>query len=63
MVLMRIFGPKKDEVTGARTKLHNEELHDPDSSPVIVRVIKFEKNEMGGVCSSDGEETTGETQT
>jgi hypothetical protein len=56
MMLMRIFGPKKDEVTVEWRKLHNEELHDPDSSPVIVRVIKFEKNEMGGVCSSVGEE-------
>jgi len=28
-VLRRIFGPKKDEVTGERRKLHNEELNDP----------------------------------
>ena len=40
MVLRRIFGPKRDEVTGEWRKLHNEELHDPCSSPNIVRVIK-----------------------
>jgi hypothetical protein len=38
-VLRRIFGPKRDEVTG-NLKLHNEELHDLYSSPNIVRVIK-----------------------
>jgi hypothetical protein len=32
-VLRRIFGPKRDEVTGEWTKLHNEELHDSYSSP------------------------------
>ena len=37
--LMRIFGPKRDEVTGER-KLHNEELNDLYSSPNTVRVIK-----------------------
>jgi hypothetical protein len=36
----RIFGPKRDEVTGQWRKLHNEELHDPYSSPNIVRMIK-----------------------
>jgi hypothetical protein len=39
-VLRRIFGPKRDEVTGERRKLHNEELNDLYSSPNIVRVIK-----------------------
>jgi hypothetical protein len=39
-VLRRIFGPKRDEVTGAWRKLHNEELHGLYSSPSIVRVIK-----------------------
>jgi hypothetical protein len=39
-VLRRIFGPKRDEVTGEWRKLHNEELHDLYSSPNIVRVIK-----------------------
>jgi hypothetical protein len=39
-VLSRIFGPKRDEVTGGWRKLHNEELHGLYSSPSIVRVIK-----------------------
>jgi hypothetical protein len=39
-VFRRIFGPKKDEVTGGWRKLHNEELHDLYSSLSIVRVIK-----------------------
>jgi hypothetical protein len=39
-VLGRIFGPKRDEVTGDWTKLHNEELHNLYSSPIIIRVIK-----------------------
>ena len=37
---MRIFGPKRDEVTGEWRKLHNEELNDLYCSPNIVRVIK-----------------------
>jgi hypothetical protein len=39
-VLRRIFGPKKDEVTGEWRKLHNEELNYLHSSPKIVWVIK-----------------------
>jgi len=39
-VLKRIFGPRRDEVTGEWKKLHNEELNDLYSSPNIVRVIK-----------------------
>jgi hypothetical protein len=39
-VLRRIFGPKRDEMTGGWRKLHNEELHGLYSSPSIVRVIK-----------------------
>ena len=50
-VLRRIFGPKRDEVTGEWRKLHNEELNDLYCSPNIVRVIKS-KNEMGGACSA-----------
>jgi hypothetical protein len=38
-VLRRIFGPKRDEVTGEWRKLHNEELHDLYSSPSIFRII------------------------
>ena len=40
MVLKRIFGPRRDEVTGEWRRLHNEELNDLYSSPNIVRVIK-----------------------
>ena len=40
MVLRRIFGPMRDEVTGEWKRLHNEELNDLYSSSNIVRVIK-----------------------
>jgi hypothetical protein len=39
-VLRRIFGPKRDEVTGEWTKLHSEELRDLFSSPSVIRIIK-----------------------
>ena len=39
-VLRRVFGPKRDEVTGEWRKLHNEELNNLYSSHNIVRVIK-----------------------
>jgi hypothetical protein len=39
-VLMRIFGPKRDDVTGEWRKLHSEELHSLYSSPNIIRQIK-----------------------
>ena len=42
-VLRRIFGPKRDGVTGEWRKLHNEELHDLYSSPSIVRLIKLRR--------------------
>ena len=41
--LRRIFGPKRDEVTGEWRKLHNDELNDLYCSPNIVRVIKSRK--------------------
>jgi len=47
-MLWRIFGPKRDEVTGEWRKLRNEELNDLYPSPTIVRVIKSKKNEMAG---------------
>jgi hypothetical protein len=40
-VLRRIFGPKRDEVTGEWRKLYNEELNDLYSSPNIIRVTKI----------------------
>jgi hypothetical protein len=39
-VLRRIFGSKRDEVTGVWRKLHNEELHNPYSSPSIIGMTK-----------------------
>jgi hypothetical protein len=39
-VLRRIFGPKRDEVTGEWRKMHNEELHNLYSSQNIIRQIK-----------------------
>ena len=42
-VLRRIFGPKRDEVTGEWRKLHNEELNDLYCSSNIVRVIKSKR--------------------
>jgi hypothetical protein len=39
-VLRRIFGPKRDEVTGEWIKLHNQELRDLYSSPSIIRINK-----------------------
>ena len=39
-MLRRVFGSKRDEITGERRKLHNEELSDLYSLPNIVRVVK-----------------------
>jgi hypothetical protein len=39
-VLRIIFGPKRDEEKGGWRKLHNEELHNLNSSPSIIRMIK-----------------------
>jgi hypothetical protein len=39
-MLRRLFGPKRDEVTGECRKLHSEELHNLYSSPDIIRQIK-----------------------
>ena len=47
MVLRRIFGPRRDEVTEWR-RLHNKELNDLYSSPNIVRVIKLRRMRWAG---------------
>jgi len=52
-MLRKIFGPKRDELTGKWRKLHNEKLSDLCFSPNIVGV-KIEKNEIGGACSTYG---------
>jgi hypothetical protein len=53
-VLRRIFGPKRDEVTGEWRKLHKEELHDLYSSPNIIRIMKARN--MRWACSTNGGE-------
>jgi hypothetical protein len=54
-VLRRIFGPRRDEVTGFWRKLHNEELHGLYSSPSIVRVIKARRMRWAGHVACMGE--------
>jgi len=75
--LRRLFGPKRDEVTGKWRKLHKEELNDLHSSPNIIRVIKSrikswvehverkgkERCIQGFGGKTRGKETTWETQT
>jgi hypothetical protein len=47
-VLRRIFGPKRDEVTGDWRKLHNEQVNDVCSSPNIVWMIKSRRMRWAG---------------
>jgi hypothetical protein len=47
-VLRRIFGPKRDEVTGEWRKLHNEELHNLYPSPNVIRRIKSRRMRLAG---------------
>ena len=54
-VLRRIFGPRRDEVTGEWRKLHNEELNDLYCSPSIVRVIKWRRMRWAGHVERMGE--------
>jgi hypothetical protein len=55
-VLRRIFGPKRDEVTGKWRKLHNAELHNLYSSPNIIRQIKSRMMRWVGHVAHMGEE-------
>jgi len=52
----RIFGPRRDEVTGEWRRLHNEELNDLYSSPNIVRAIKSRRMRWAGNVARMGEE-------
>jgi hypothetical protein len=54
-VLSRIFGPKRDEVTGERRTLHNEELHDLYSLPHIIKIIKLRRMRWAGHVAGMGE--------
>jgi hypothetical protein len=54
-VLRRIFGPKRDEVTGEWRKLHNEELRDLYYSPSIIKIIKSRRMRWAGHVARMGE--------
>ena len=56
MVLRRIFGPRRNEVTGEWRRLHNEELNGLYSSPNIVRMKKSRKMRWAGHVARMGEE-------
>ena len=53
---MKIFGPKKDGVSGEWRKIHYEELYDPYWSPNIMQVNKSSKSEIGGECGMNGDQ-------
>jgi hypothetical protein len=57
-VLRRIFGPKRDEVTGGWRKLHNEELRNLYSSPSIIRMIKSGRMRWAGHVAQMGRRGT-----
>jgi hypothetical protein len=54
-VLRRIFGPKRDEVTGEWRRLHNKELYVLYSSPIIIRVMKSRRLRWAGHVACMGE--------
>jgi hypothetical protein len=54
-VLRRIFGPKRDDVTGELRRLHNKELYALYSSPNIIRVIKSRRLRWAGHVARMGE--------
>ena len=56
MLLRRIFGPRRDEVTGEWRRLHNEDLNGLYSSPNILRVIKSRRMGWAGHVARMGEE-------
>jgi len=56
MVLRRIFGPRRDEITGEWRRVHNEEINGLYSSPNIVRVIISRRMRWAGHLARMGEE-------
>jgi len=54
-VLRRVFGPKRDEVTGEWRKLHNEELSDLYTLPNIVRLVKSRRMRWAGHVARMGQ--------
>jgi hypothetical protein len=57
-MLRRVFGPKRDEVTGGWIKLHNEEFYNLYSSPSIIRMIKLRSMRWAGNVVLMGEKGT-----
>jgi hypothetical protein len=55
-MLMRISGPKRDEVAGGRRQLHNEEFHNLYPSPSIIRVIKPRRKRWEGHVARMGKQ-------
>jgi hypothetical protein len=56
-VLRRIFGPKRDGVTGGLKKLHNEGFPNLYSSPSIIRIIKSRRMRWAGHVAGMGEKS------
>jgi hypothetical protein len=56
-VLRKVFGSKRDEVTGEWRKVHNEELHDVYSSPSIITIMKLRRMRFTGHVARMGEKS------
>jgi hypothetical protein len=52
-LLRRKFGPKRDEIIGKWSKLHNEEFHNLYSLPSIIRLIKSREMGFTRSCSTN----------
>jgi hypothetical protein len=53
--IIRVFGPKRDEVIGGWRELHNEELNNLYCSPSIIRMIKSRRMRLAGHIAHMGE--------